>query len=292
MGISRWIKVLAVSVIFYVGVTNTSCAGSAGLSGSLQIKGSDTMVNLNQALAEAFMAKYPKAFVAVTGGGSGTGIASLISGTCDIAACSRKMKEKEIKQAQEKGINPKEIIVGLDGLAIVVHPLNPVSKLTIDELADIFTGKIKNWKEIGGNDGKIVLLSREVNSGTHVYFKEHVLKKGNEKGPEEFAPSALLMSSSQAIADEVAQNPNAIGYYGMGYISPKQKPIAVAPDKNSSYIEPTVDNVVKGIYPISRPFFMYTSSNSKPLTTSFIEFALGKEGQKVVLDTDFVPIKK
>lgn len=292
MRIDRLVKVSVISLLFSFLMINSSYGAGAELTGSIQIKGSDTMVNLNQALAEAFMAKYPKAFIAVTGGGSGTGIASLISGTCDIAACSRKMKEKEMKQAQQKGINPKEYIIGLDGLVVVVHSSNFISKLTIDELADIFTGKISNWKEIGGNDGKIVLLSREVNSGTHVYFKEHVLRKGDEKGQEEFAPSALLMSSSQAIADEVAQNPNAIGYYGIGYLSPKQKAIAVVKDKNSPYIEPTVDNVIKGTYPITRPLFMYTSSNPKPLTNSFIEFVLCKEGQKVVLETDFAPIKK
>lgn len=291
MWLKKQIRLLSIS-LFFVGITNITFAAGIELTGSIQIKGSDTMVNLNQALAEAFMAKYPKAFVAVTGGGSGTGIASLISGTCDIAACSRKMKEKEIKQAQEKGVYPKEYVVGLDGLAVVVHPSSPISRLTIDELADIFTGRIANWKEVGGNDGKIVILSREVNSGTHLYFKEQVLRKGNEKGQEEFAPSALLMSSSQAIADEVAQNPNAIGYYGMGYISPKQKPVAVAKDKNSPYIDPNIDNVIKGAYPISRPLFMYTYGNPKGLTSNFIEFVLSDEGQRKVLETDFVPVKR
>src|SRR3989338_4289746 len=154
---------------------------------SIQIKGSDTMVNLGQAWAEKYMQENPGDFVAVTGGGSGTGLSSLISGSCDIAMSSRNIKEKEIALAKQKGVNPVEIKAALDGLAVVVSPDNPVAKLTISQLAQIFTGKISNWKELGGKDGKIVLLSREVNSGTHVYFKEHVLRRNDPQGREEFA---------------------------------------------------------------------------------------------------------
>lgn len=259
---------------------------------SIQIKGSDTMVNLGQAWAEGYMKKHPQGFIAVTGGGSGTGIASLLNRTCDIAETSRRMKQKEIDLAHKKGIYPTEFKVALDGLAVVVHPANPVDKLTIDQLSDIFTGKITNWKEMGGKDSKIVILSREVNSGTHVYFKEHVLRRGDPSSQEEFAPSALLMPSSQAIADEVAQNPQAIGYYGMGYISPNQKAVAIAKDKNSPYILPTIENVVEGKYAISRPLFMYTNGKPKGLVKEFLDFVLSDEGQKIVLDIDFVPIKR
>ncbi|MBI3990580.1 MAG: phosphate ABC transporter substrate-binding protein [Candidatus Omnitrophica bacterium] len=249
------------------------------------------MVNLGQAWAEAFNKNNPEVNVAVTGGGSGTGISALIAGTADIAECSRTMKEKEIEKAKQNGITPVEFTVALDGLAVVVHPDNPVTKMTINELADIFTGKITNWKELGGKNLAIVILSREVNSGTHVYFKEHVLRKGNEKGPEEFSPTALLMPSSQAIADEVSQNPNAIGYYGMGYVSPAQKAIAVAKDKNSPYIEPKIENVKNGKYPISRPLLMYTKGEPQGNVKEFIGFALSFEGQEIVVKTDFVPVK-
>src|SRR3990167_3549043 len=139
----------------------------AAKDNSIQVKGSDTMVNLGQAWAEKYMEENPDELVAVTGGGSGTGIASLISGTCDITMSSRNIKEKEIALAKQKGIDPYEIKVGLDGLAVVVNPKNPVSKLTLDQLAQIFTGKITNWKEVGSQDARIVILSREVNSGTH-----------------------------------------------------------------------------------------------------------------------------
>ncbi len=270
---------------------NDNQGSSSKTKDSIQIMGSDTMVNLGQAWAEGFMAKNPKAFVAVTGGGSGTGIAALLSGTCDITETSRKIKQKEIEQAEKRSINPVEFTVALDGLAVVVHPQNPVSQLTIDELADIFTGKIKNWKEVGGKDGPIVLLSREVNSGTHVYFKEHVLRHGNEKGPEEFSENALLMPSSQAIADEISQNPSAIGYYGMGYSNPSQKVLAIAKDKNNPYYPPSIENVLSNTYYISRPLLMYTNGTPQGVVKEFLDFTLSQEGQKIVRQIDFVPVQ-
>ncbi|MCM8787635.1 MAG: PstS family phosphate ABC transporter substrate-binding protein [Candidatus Omnitrophica bacterium] len=277
-----------VNYLFFVFLVSNLFLSSA--KNIIQIKGSDTMVNLVQALAEEYMKKNQE-FIAVTGGGSGTGIGSLISGSADIVMSSRKIKEKEIELAKKRNIEPFEIPIALDGLAVVVHPTNPVTKLTIDELALIFTGKITNWKELGGEDKKIVILSREVNSGTHLYFKEHVLRKNNPNSKEEFAPSALLLPSSQAIADEVANNPLAIGYYGMGYLSKKQKAILVAVDKNSEYFAPTIDNVRSGKYPISRPLFFYTPGEPKGAIKKFIDFVLSEEGQEIVSKTDFVPIK-
>ena len=173
----------------------------------------------------------------------------------------------------------------------MAHPSNPVSRLTIDQLSDIFTGKIKNWKEVGGNNLQIVILSREINSGTHVYFKEHVLRKGDEKSVEEFSPAALLMSSSQAIAEEVSQNPNAIGYYGMGYISQKQKVIFVAKDAHSPYIGPAIESVQDNSYPISRPLLLYTKGQPQGIVKAFVDFTLSVEGQEIVRKTDFVPLK-
>ena len=279
----RWFFIL----VFFMFVTYAYAAKD----NMIQIKGSDTMVNLGQAWAEKYMERNSGEFIAVTGGGSGTGLSSLIIGTCDIAMSSRDIKVKEISLAKQKGIVPTEIKVALDGLAVVVNPANLVSKLTMQQLADIFDGKITNWKEVGGKDTRIVLLSREVNSGTHVYFKEHVLRKGDPNGKEEFAPSALMLSSSQAIADEVAGNPAAIGYYGMGYISAKQKAISVARDEKSEYVTPTINNVVKGRYPISRPLILYAKGEPQGLVKKFVDFVLSKEGQEIVVATDFVPIK-
>ena len=176
-------------------------------------------------------------------------------------------------------------------MAVVVNPKNPVNKLTIRQLADIFSGKITNWKELGGRDAVIVVLSREVNSGTHVYFKEHVLRGNDPDSKAEFTPSALMLPSSQAIADEVASNIDAIGYYGMGYISDAQEPVSVALNEKSEYIAPTVDNVKSGKYPISRPLFLYSNGEPKGLVKKFIDFDLSREGQEIVLATDFVQIK-
>jgi phosphate transport system substrate-binding protein len=277
-------------VVFTLAVVLTAACAFAKDS-SIQVKGSDTMVNLGQAWAEGYMEKAPGEQVAVTGGGSGTGFASLISGSCDIAMSSRTIKPKEIEQSKAKGFEPKEIQVALDGIAIVVNPKNPVAKLTFAQLADIFTGRVANWQQVGGANEKIVLLSREVNSGTHVYFKEHVLRKGDPNSKEEFSPSALMLPSSQAIADEVAANPAAIGYYGMGYISAKQKTVAVAKDENAVYELPTMENVIKGSYPISRPLFLYSKGEPQGAVKKFVDFCLSPEGQVIVKKTDFVPIQ-
>lgn len=259
---------------------------------SFQIKGSDTMVNLIQAWVEEFMKGNPDSFISVTGGGSGTGFAALINGSSEIAMSSRNITAKEIELASQKGIVAKEHRVALDGLAVVVNPKNTVSQLTLDQLAGIFTGRTKNWKEVGGRDAKIVILSREVNSGTHVYFKEHVLRKEDAKSKEEFSPEALLLPSSQAIADEITQNPEAIGYYGMGYISKNQKALAIAKGSHLSYVYPTTDDVMNGNYPISRPLFIYTKGEPQADIRKFIDFILSEKGQAIVTSTDFVPVSK
>ena len=281
------------SVFFWLAilVVAASCSRDT-LRNSIQIKGSDTMVNLAQSWAEVYMEENPGEFVAVTGGGSGTGFASLVAGTCDIAMSSRNIKPKEVALAQKNGKNPFEIMIALDGLAVVVHPSNSVDSLTIDQLSAIFSGTITNWRDLGGADEKIVVLSREVNSGTHVYFKEHVLRNKSKRSTAEFAPGALMLSSSQAIADEIAANPAAIGYYGMGYISPRHKAMAVAKDADSPYVMPTIENVVSGSYPISRPLLLYTNGIPAGLVKKFADFALSSEGQKLVVKTDFVPVKQ
>ena len=280
------------TIILLAALVTTGCGRRQGDGGSLQIKGSDTMVNLGQAWAEAFMKKNPTLSVAVTGGGSGTGIAALIAGTCDIAEISRELKPEEIELARQKGIEPRQINVALDGLAVVVHPSNPVSQMTQDQLAAIFSGVLSNWKDVGGLDLPIVILSREVNSGTHVYFKEHVLRRGKADSQAEFAATALMLPSSQAIADEVAQNPGAIGYYGMGYVSPKQKVLAIARDNASPYFTPTLETIVDNSYPISRPLIMVSKGQPRGVTAKFINFVLSDEGQKIVAAIDFVPLRK
>jgi len=264
--------------------------GAAGTQ-TIQLKGSDTMVNLGQAWAEAFMKENPDVSVSVTGGGSGTGIAALINGTTDVAECSRAMTPEEIQQAKAQGRNPNEIQVAWDGIAVIVNPGSPVPQLTIDQLADIFTGKVTNWKQVGGANAKIVILSREVNSGTHVYFKEHVLQKGDKTSKADYATAALLMPSSQAIHDEVAQNLQAIGYVGLGYVDNKVKALKVAARAGEPFVAPSPQTIVNKQYPISRPLFFYTNGDPIGAVKTFVDFVLGPEGQQVVSQLDFVPLK-
>lgn len=259
---------------------------------SITLKGSDTMVNLGQAWAEVFMQQNPSASIAVTGGGSGTGIAALINGTCDIAQSSRDMTPKEYELGRSKKLDIKEISVGIDALAVVVHPENPVQDLTIAQLSDIFTGKIKNWKEVGGKDEPMLVLSRERNSGTHVYFLEEVVRKGKKDGPEEFTPSVLMMPSSQAIEQEVSTNKAAIGYFGLGYLNPKIRALNISQEKTKTFVAPSLENALNETYPLSRPLHFYLPHEPEGLVKQFIDFVLSEKGQAVVLDMHFVPLRK
>jgi phosphate transport system substrate-binding protein len=265
--------------------------GEAPKARALQIKGSDTMVNLGQAWAEAYNKLHPEVNVAVTGGGSGTGIAALINGSCEIAESSRGLEAKEVEQARTNGFAVREDIVALDGIVVVVHPSNPIERVTMEELRELFLGDIRRWGPIGGLDDPVVLLSREVNSGTHIFFKEHVLRRGKSKGPEEFAPRALMMPSSYAIAEEVAHNENAVGYYGLGYISPRQKVVPVAKDESSPAVAPDIETIRSNAYPISRPLYLFTRGEPSEVVRGFLDFVHSPAGQKIVRDTDFVPIQ-
>lgn len=276
-------RLAAALVIF--GVLSCSASAAGKVTGNLVIKGSDTMVNLGQVWAEAFMQKYPSTNIAVTGGGSGTGVAALINGTTDICQSSREMKPTEAELAKKRGHDPQETIVGLDGIAVVINPKNPVKELTVAQLRKIFTGEATSWREFGGRDTDIIILSREVSSGTHVYFKEHVLQNKN------FRSDALLMPSSQAIVDEVGSNAGAIGYVGIAYGEhAKVKMVPVKKDADSPGVPATEATVKSGKYPISRPLFVYTTGN-KSIVRSYISFMLSDAGQKILKDVGFVPLR-
>lgn len=290
-----------IALLFSIVVVLSGCAkhsdktssGTKASGAMVQIKGSDTMVNLGQAWAEAYMKDNSGANVAVTGGGSGTGIAAMINGTTDIAESSRPMKDKEIALAKQRGIDPIEHEVALDALSVIVNPANSVSKLTIDQLSDIFTGKITNWKQIGGPDSKIVLLSRDRNSGSHVFFLEHVLRRGNEKGPEEYVQSTLMIPSSEAIASQVATDKASIGYVGLGYVDAKKhKAIEVAKTADGPFVSPSVKNAINHTYPISRPLYWYTNGQPKDGVKDLLDFVMSADGQKIVDKLGFAPIKK
>jgi phosphate transport system substrate-binding protein len=267
---------------------------------SLKIAGSDTMVQLGQTLAKTYMEVGPDKKVSVQGGGSGTGIAALLNGSTDIASASREMKPKEWEQAKAKGLDVKEYIVALDALAVVVHPSNKVAKLTIKQLSDIYSGKVSNWKDVGGDDKEILVISRENNSGTHVYFKEHVLRQGKEAKKDDANPDPLAKLefgtkvtygvSSQAIGDQIKSNPAAIGYFGMGWITKDVKPLEVSKD-GKAFFAPTPENTSNKKYPIARGLQMYLNTASGEKGQKFIDFVMSAAGQKVVKDQDFVPVK-
>jgi phosphate transport system substrate-binding protein len=269
--------------------------GSSGSTGApvavtIQNTGSDTLVNLALAWAEAYMIIHPEVRLSVTGGGSGTGIASLLNGTIQIANASREMSKDEIATAAKNGITPVRFTVALDGIAVVVNPENPVQGLTLKQISDIYTNKILNWKQVGGDDRPIVLLSRESNSGTYVYFLERVLRLGNSKGRELFSAETLLMPSSEGISVEVMQNPNAIGYDGLGYVTPHQKVVGVAEESGSRYVHPSAPTVLDGSYPIARPLFMYTAGEPTGAVKDYLEW-IRTGGQSLVKDLGFVPFE-
>jgi phosphate transport system substrate-binding protein len=253
--------------------------------------GSDTLVNLALTWAETYMDKHPEVRISVTGGGTGTGIAALINGTIDIANASREMKPEEIDAANKNGITPVKFTVAMDAIAVVVHPSNPVDKLTLQQISDIYTSKITNWSQLDGVDRPIVLLSRESNSGTYTYFLENVIRMGNKESKLLFSPDTLLMPSSEGISTEVRQNPNAIGYDGLGYVTLEQKTVAVSHDIRGPYILPSIKTVIDNSYPISRPLFMYTTGEPTGAVKDYLDWILG-EGQTLVPTLGFVPLQK
>jgi len=266
-------------------------ADASGPAQAIENKGSDTLVNLALAWAETYIELRPEVRISVTGGGSGTGIAAMINGTVNIANASRAMKPEEIAAAEANGITPVEFVVARDAIAVVVHPSNPVDRLTLLQISDIYTGKIMNWSQVGGQDRPIVLLSRESNSGTYVYFLENVIRLGDKESDLLFSVDTLLMPSSEGISAEVRQNPNAIGYDGLGYVTPDQKVVAVARDASGPYVLPSVETVNDGSYPISRPLYMYTAGEPTGEVKAYLDWILS-EGQTLVPELGFVPLRQ
>ena len=266
-------------------------AASDDLVESIDNKGSDTMVNLALGWAEQYQMEHPEVELAVTGGGSGTGIAALINQSVDIANASRRIKEEEIADAEANGVTPVEFIVARDAIGIIVHPSNPVSQLTLQQLSDIYSGKITNWTELGGEDRPIVRLSRESNSGTHVYFLEEVVRLGDKENKTLFATNTLLLPSSEVIVNEVRQNPNAIGYDGLGYIPDDLKIIAVAENPGDAYVLPSIASVNDKTYPIARDLYMYTPGEPIGAVKDYLDWIMGDEAQAIVAEQGFVPIK-
>jgi phosphate transport system substrate-binding protein len=258
----------------------------------IENKGSDTIVNLALAWAEKYQTDHPNISISVTGGGSGTGIASLVNGTVDIANASRKIKEEEVAEAKSNGVDPVEHIIARDAIAVIVNPGNPVSELTLQQISDIYSGKYSNWQEVGGEDRPIVRLSRETNSGTHVYFLETVLRLGSKEDKTLFSMDTLLLPSSEGIISEVRDNPNAIGYDGLGYVPDDLKMIAIAKEEGGAYVLPSIDTVNDKSYAVARDLYMYTDGEPKGIVKEYLDWILTDEAQLIVADLGFVPVLK
>ncbi|HHO76508.1 MAG TPA: PstS family phosphate ABC transporter substrate-binding protein [Deltaproteobacteria bacterium] len=271
----RILLAVAGAVLFIM----TTGSGAVAAGPDMTIKGSTTVLPIAQIAAETFMDEHPGINISVQGGGSGVGIASLIDGTTDIADSSRKIKDKEIDKAKAAGINPFENIIAMDGIAVIVHPSNPLSKLGRDQIKDIYTGKVSNWSDLGGKGGKIIVISRDSSSGTFEAFEELAINK------EKVRADALTTASNQAVAQTVAQTPGAIGYIGLGYLSGKVKDIEV------DSVKCTKETVISGKYSLSRPLFMYTNGAPAGNVKKFIDFVLSDEVQKMVEEEGFVGLK-
>jgi phosphate transport system substrate-binding protein len=263
-----------------------------GAGATIENKGSDTIVNLALAWAEAYQQVDPNIRISVTGGGSGTGIAALINGTVDIANASRKIKSEEEAEAESNGIVPVEFVIARDAIAVIVNPDNPVDRLTLQQISDLYSGKINNWQEVGGEDRPVVRLSRETNSGTHVYFLENVLRLGQKDNRTLFSTDTLLLPSSEGITAEIRQNPNAIGYDGLGYVTDEVKVVAVAEDEGLDYIPPSAETVNSGQYPIARDLYMYTAGEPQGEIRTYMEWIYSPEAQRIVRELGFVPLQE
>jgi phosphate transport system substrate-binding protein len=263
-----------------------------GASKMIQVKGSDTLINLVQILSEEYMDKNPGQALSVLGGGSGTGFSALINRTCDIADASRDISAKEVALAYEKGIKPRRFTIAIDGLSIVVNARNPLDKLTMDQVGALYRGEIKNWKVVGGPDKAVSLYGRQSNSGTYAFLQEHVLKNKN------YSPDMKEMNGNAQIVESVLQDEAGIGYVGVGYVYDKEgkvrsglKVLNISKDaKSQAYTPLEKANIDSGNYPISRGLFQFTNGKPSPEVAKFIQFEIGPEGQKIVAREGFFTI--
>ncbi|MFH0945229.1 MAG: phosphate ABC transporter substrate-binding protein [Planctomycetota bacterium] len=269
--------------------------GSGGSGGRvvLQNKGSDTLVNVAQAWAEAYKNVDPNVAIAVTGGGSGTGISSLINGTVDLANASRKMKQSEIDLARKNGIEPKEHVVGFDALAVYLHHDNPVNQLTLEQLAEIYGehGTTESWKQLGVEfdgcgSGEIIRVSRQNNSGTYVYFKVAVLGKNVE-----YKLGSRDMHGSKDVVDLVEHTPCAIGYSGLAYATKEVKLAAIGKTEAGPFVMPSTESALDGTYPIARPLFMYTAGEPTGAVKTYLDWILSDEGQRIIMKKGYAPVR-
>jgi phosphate transport system substrate-binding protein len=255
-------------------------------SKSFMIKGSDTMVQLMSLLSESYMKTNPENKISITGGGSGTGISALLNGTTDICASSRDIEEKEISIGKAKNIVPVSIVIGNDGLAVVVHKDNPINELTMEQVKKIYTGEYKNWKDLGGQDQPIDVYSRESSSGTYKFFQEHVLNK------KDYAKEVKLMPSTQTIIQSVSDSKWAVGYSGLGYTKNANiKILGIKKDDSSPVVMPSEKTVLDKTYSIARPLYLIFNGEPQGELKKFVDFCLSEAGQKIVEESGYVKVK-
>jgi phosphate transport system substrate-binding protein len=287
---------LALAIVAAAGLTTAGCKKKqAEATTAIQNIGSDTMVNLAQAWAEEYAKVAPEVSVEVSGGGSGVGVAALINGTAEIANSSRKLEPKELEDARKSGKDPKEFMVGYDGLAIYVHKDNPLETISMEELAEIYKegGKINKWSDLGvtklpgAKSDDIIRVSRQNNSGTYAYFRETVVGKKSD-----FKPGSMDMNGSKDVVELVSKTPGAIGYSGLGYATAEVKIVKVSPKKGDPAIAPSIATVLDKTYPISRPMFMYTPGEPSPAAKKYLDWIHSEAGQKIVESTGYVPLPK
>lgn len=262
------------------------------------IKGSDTMVNLSEIWAIEFMKKYPNISIQINGGGSGIGIASLLNNTVQIANASRELKKSEIEEALVNKINPVKHLVALDAIAIIVNKNNKIDSLDFEQLKKIYTGEIKNWKEVGGNDGKIILFGRENSSGTHEFFKSVILVDNKNNSSYDFSSSVQVLQGTSSLVETIANDKNAIGYGSLGYFA-KRKEIKILKIKKNKE-EPAYDLIKNnqidysiiwsGKYPLSRNLFCYTSDTNNTAVNKYLSFIKSYEGQELVKKMEYIPL--
>ena len=257
----------------------------------LVIQGSDTLLEVSMYWVENFSKANPSVNISVTGGGSGTGIAALINKTVELATASRSIKDSEIEIAKNQGIDIKEFVVAWDGISVVINNSNPVTELSIEQISKIFTGEITNWDEVGGEDGKILITSRDSSSGTFGYFKKRVVQLNGTAKENNYTQEALYLASNVSIREEVSVNKNAIGYIGLGYLDDSVKAVDIIGEDTSESVKPSIENVQNGSYPISRQLFIYVSeSDLTDLGEAFLEYVTGEEGQAIAREIGFVPL--
>lgn len=261
-------------------------SSNLSIAQKIVIKGSDTVLPLSQKEAEQYMKTNKSVNISVVGGGSGVGIAALIDGNTNIAMSSRPIKMDEKIKLQDAGRTYKEVKVAFDALSIIVSPSNKVSQLTREQIEGIFTGKIKNWKEVGGDDMKIVAYARETSSGTYEFFKEHLLNRKN------YAATCLNMPASGAVIQSVSQTKGAIGYVGLAYVDKSVKTLGVSTDKGKTFVKPSKETAKNKSYPIVRPLFFYYPVKSEALVKPFIDYVTSAVGQKTVDQIGYVTLDK